>query len=265
MEVGGGVDYKVEILDFSELYCNMFADVNVGTMSGYGMVLFLRGGGTTGAKYHILSDQPIEQDISEWHCHVPYIGDTDAGGVQYGWYGGTEEAPKYTWKTATSKTSVNTQKIQNLQALVTAMTAKTNASAAQTTADYAKDKIDNLKIGGRNLLQGTKDPVLSDSTYDAPYYKKTSGGNGVHSIETINDSPISGLSKTFRITGNTSGNRDFCQEVKDIKSLLSNGESLIFSSYVRSIGENDCTALIRIYSDSGERYNKSITVSPLSE
>ena len=257
----GGATYKVEILELSELYCNMFADVYVSKMYGYGIAIWLRGGGTTGAKYHIYSDQPIERTDDYWHCTVPYIGVTDAGGVQFGWNGGTEESPTYKWVTDGSRSTVATQRIQDLQALVTATTAKTNASTAQTTADYAKDKIDNLKIGGRNLLQGTKDPVLSNSTYDAPYYKKTSGGNGIHSIETINDSPISGLSKTFRITGNTSGNRDFCQEVKDIKSLLSNGESLMFSSYVRSIGENDCTALIRIYSDSGERYNKSITVS----
>lgn len=133
----GGATYKLEILDFSEMYSTMFADAYVGTISGYGLTVYLRGGGSTGAIYHVYSDQKIEYTASEnsWHATMPYIGLTQ--GTQFGWNGGSESSPTYKWTVDAPKTSVNTTRIKSLMALETATTAQTTANSAQTTANTA--------------------------------------------------------------------------------------------------------------------------------
>lgn len=55
----GGIAYSWDIYDLSETYCRMFAGAQLcGNCCMF--AVFLRGGGTTGAVYHIYSDQPIE-------------------------------------------------------------------------------------------------------------------------------------------------------------------------------------------------------------
>lgn len=55
----GGINYSWEIYELSETYCRMFAGAT--QCGNYCMFsVFLRGGGTTGAVYHLYSDQPLE-------------------------------------------------------------------------------------------------------------------------------------------------------------------------------------------------------------
>ncbi len=54
----GGISYSWDIYDLSELYCRMFAGAKLCGNSCM-FAIFLRGGGETGAVYHIYSDQPI--------------------------------------------------------------------------------------------------------------------------------------------------------------------------------------------------------------
>ncbi|MTU82336.1 hypothetical protein GMD91_14270, partial [Parabacteroides merdae] len=55
----GGIGYSWDIYELSEMYCRMFAGAQLcGNCCMF--AVFLRGGGTTGAVYHIYSDQPIE-------------------------------------------------------------------------------------------------------------------------------------------------------------------------------------------------------------
>lgn len=55
----GGINYSWEIYELSETYCRMFAGAT--QCGNYCMFcLFLRGGGTTGALYHLYSDQPLD-------------------------------------------------------------------------------------------------------------------------------------------------------------------------------------------------------------
>lgn len=119
----GGADYQCEILDFSEEYSTIVGDVEVGVMNGYGLCIWLRGGGTTGAKYNVHSDQPLEytSDSNDWHAVLPYIGVTT--GTQFGWNGGTESSPKHSWTAAAPLTSPNTTHLNSLWALKTATTA----------------------------------------------------------------------------------------------------------------------------------------------
>lgn len=55
----GGAGYSWDIYDLQETYCRMFG--GAAHCGNYCMfAVFLRGGGTTGAVYHLYSDQPIE-------------------------------------------------------------------------------------------------------------------------------------------------------------------------------------------------------------
>lgn len=55
----GGISYSWDIYELSEMYCNMFAGAAFcGNCCMF--AVFLRGGGDTGAVYHIYSNQPIE-------------------------------------------------------------------------------------------------------------------------------------------------------------------------------------------------------------
>ncbi|MTU75624.1 hypothetical protein GMD74_21790, partial [Parabacteroides merdae] len=55
----GGIGYSWDIYELSEMYCRRFAGAQLcGNCCMF--AVFLRGGGTTGAVYHIYSDQPIE-------------------------------------------------------------------------------------------------------------------------------------------------------------------------------------------------------------
>lgn len=58
----GGASYSWDIYELSETYCRMFAGAqHCGNSCMF--AIFLRGGGTTGAKYNIYSDQNLESDI----------------------------------------------------------------------------------------------------------------------------------------------------------------------------------------------------------
>ena len=58
----GGINYSWEIDELSELYCRMFAGaLQCGNSCMF--AIFLRGGGVTGAKYHIYSDQPLDSNL----------------------------------------------------------------------------------------------------------------------------------------------------------------------------------------------------------
>ena len=113
------------------------------------------------------------------------------------------------------------------------------------------------EIGGRNLLRGTANPTLGSR--NPPRWEVQSGGNGVGSVATISDSPVQDLTKTFRITGNTSGSRDFVQDVDVIQNDF--GAIFRFSAYARGIG-GSVTALIRSWNSTkgNEAFRKTVTV-----
>ena len=57
----GGIGYSWDIYELSETYCRMFAGAQLcGNCCMF--AVFLRGGGTAGAVYHLYSDQPIENN-----------------------------------------------------------------------------------------------------------------------------------------------------------------------------------------------------------
>lgn len=108
---------------------------------------------------------------------------------------------------------------------------------------------------GRNLLQGTANPWIG--AMNAPQWGIGSGGTGVGTIETITDSPIPNLTKTFRITNNPSGNRDWRQNVQDFVEQGASG-SWQCSCWVRAIGAS-CKSFIRVWSTKAI-FSKTTTV-----
>lgn len=139
----GGAEYKCEILDFNQIYCTMVGDVRVDKCDGHGMCIWLRGGGTTGAIYHIYSDQQIEYraDQAKFHTAIPIIA--YEGQKQIGWYGGSESSPDYTWISDNPLTTPDENHLYNLQALLTANTAKNRTETMSQTINEVKQTADS--------------------------------------------------------------------------------------------------------------------------
>ena len=167
---------------------------------------------------------------------------------------------------STDDTALDSYKttVQQTYATISSLTVGNNFITAEVSDNYAKktyvnSAIDDLEIGGRNLLQGTADPVLVSSGADQPVWFPSSGGNGTVEIGTVADSPVCGITKSMRISNNTSGNRDWAQRVADLQNTW-NGSSWddvewMFSSYVRGIG-GSCEAQIRCW---GNISNRAVT------
>lgn len=84
-------------------------------------------------------------------------------------------------------------------------------SSVTTIANGANNKIDSLSFGGRNLLDNTDPTAFQKQNWNVfGQWWYGSGGNGICTIETLNDSKYT-AKHYFRIAGNTGGNRDFQQ------------------------------------------------------
>lgn len=113
----------------------MVADVAVSQLNGYACVVYLRGGGSTGAVYHVYSDQPIDVDMSSnWHATFPIIATTE--GTQIGWNGGTADKPTYKWTAPAAKSSPDTARLDSLQPMKVANNATTKANSATIETQY---------------------------------------------------------------------------------------------------------------------------------
>ena len=157
----GGVNYSWWIHDFEEMYGHVFASAGW-CMSCMGFYIFLRGGGETGALYHIYSDQPL---------NVTYMNGTSPA-VYYnsdriGWTGGTSDNPTYSWNapaprnyTEAIKNEIDNKRYINLasDAHSRVISAETkieqnkNAIALRATKTEVETTVNNIKVGGRNIL-----------------------------------------------------------------------------------------------------------------
>ena len=104
----GGATYVCQIYDFSEMYSTVLGDVLVGNVSGMCSTVYLRGGGTTGAIYHIYSE--VALDTVRYGGTFPHIG-TDTGEIFM-------ESGQYNWKVANPLTTPNRAHILSLAAVV---------------------------------------------------------------------------------------------------------------------------------------------------
>lgn len=87
----GGANYSWWIHDLEECYGNVFASAGR-CMANIGFYIFLRGGGDTGALYHIYSDQVLETSQMNGTSPTVYYNSE-----RIGWSGGTSDDPTYSW------------------------------------------------------------------------------------------------------------------------------------------------------------------------
>ena len=126
------------------------------------------------------------------------------------------------------------------QAFINAISTNSVVVGASNTANNALNTVNGLEIGGANILRGTNGVKGAGYWYNGDW-AIGSGGNGVLSVLDITNSPDVSLTKLFKISGNTSGNRDIMQRF-DSRSNLCQGQ-YTFSCWLRG----NCTALFRIF------------------
>lgn len=153
----GGVNYSWNIHDLEECYGNVFAGATH-CMSNMGFALFLRGGGTTGALYHLYSDQPLE--VTQTNGNSPQICYKEE---KIGWSGGTEAEPSYLWLAPPPRSLTDSvqKEIASKKYIDVASSALSKVIAAETQISQNKNAIElratktevaNIQVGGRNYI-----------------------------------------------------------------------------------------------------------------
>jgi len=105
----GGATYNVQVYEWSEMYSTIVGDILVGNKSGMNSTIYLRGGGTTGALYHLYSD--VAFDTTRYGATFPYIGTTTPGTVYM-------QTGTYTWTVDNPLTTPNKMHILSLAAVL---------------------------------------------------------------------------------------------------------------------------------------------------
>lgn len=133
----GGANYSWWIHDFEEMYGNVFASAGW-CMSYMGFYIFLRGGGDTGALYHIYSDQPLNVTFMNGTSPAVYYNSD-----RIGWSGGTSDNPTYSWNAPAPRiyTDAIKNEINNKRYINLASDAHSRVISAETKIEQNKDAI----------------------------------------------------------------------------------------------------------------------------
>ena len=134
----GGATYRSEILAFSEQYSKMLGDILVGNKNGMNSTVYLRGGGSTGALYHLFSDAKI--DSTRYGTQFPFIGTVDVGTIymETGSYNWTVDAPLTTPNTAHINALMSTKEEQYIY--ISKASGTTSVSGTTTWVTETGDK-----------------------------------------------------------------------------------------------------------------------------
>lgn len=133
----GGANYSWVIHELEEMYGNVFASASR-VMDNMGFVIFLRGGGETGALYHIFSDQQLDREYMNG-TSVRICYDQEL----IGWSGGTAENPTYTWYAPAPRTLTDAIKaeIASKKYIDVATSAQNGVNTLNTRMTAAETKI----------------------------------------------------------------------------------------------------------------------------
>lgn len=112
-------------------------------------------------------------------------------------------------------------------------------TSAVSKIDGIRDDLDNMEIGGTNLLSDT-DPTALVTPVGSTGWTLASGGDGVGSVTTISDNGIQSK-HALTIVGNTTGNRDFAQIISV------NPDIYTFSVYARLNSQTSVTSKTQLY------------------
>jgi ABC-type transporter Mla subunit MlaD len=112
--------------------------------------------------------------------------------------------------TLSGTVSSHTSSIATLQQTSNSLTS--TVSGHTTTISNLSTTVNNLEVGGTQILRGiNKYSFTSWGAWTGGTWNIGSGGNGSGSTFTLTDSPNPLIKVGWRISGNTSGNRDFSQ------------------------------------------------------
>lgn len=126
----GGANYSWEISVLEEQYNSTFAGA-VNCMSNMAFAIFLRGGGTTGATYHIYSNQPIDTAMYNIAgCQICYNSDLIGQTGEYSW---NAPAPR-------TRSNADIEEINTRQIIVNAK------NSYVTLRDHPLTKIDSTGV-----------------------------------------------------------------------------------------------------------------------
>lgn len=107
-------------------------------------------------------------------------------------------------------------------------------ATGKTVDMVIQESVDNIQIGGKNLLRGSNITELyPDQLWENGHFKVGSGGDGVGSVVPIKDTPIPGIDNAVQILGNTTGNRDIAQTVTPMVA----DREYTFSVWVKGTGK----------------------------
>lgn len=186
----------------------------------------------------------VQVDIENGRANL--VGNATSPAVGEREFEGAVEPLRQSVETQNARLSVLDDRIETEVRAIDGMQEK--VTEIEQTADAISATISSV---GLNLLGDVVNPVLSDTaqTEANDVWWMASGGDGVGSIETVTDSPQAGCDTVFRISDNTSGNRDFAQVVSDADRTVTKVSELtdyVFSTWVRGIG-GDVTYLVRMW------------------
>lgn len=167
----GGATYKCEVYEFTQMYSTMVGDVLVGADSGMFSIVYLRGGGTTGALYHVYSDVPFTRHSYMANAgvvgenDVPYIGLEQ--GVKYA-QSVTGDNPTYKWNVRAPLTEPNTTHLNELYTVNRTALIESRVSTAETTIAQNNTQI---------ALKANSSDVYTKSAVDGKITQEVSDRN----------------------------------------------------------------------------------------
>ena len=180
----GGANYSWWIHDLEECYGNVFAGAGQ-CMAWMGFYIYLRGGGDTGALYHIYSDQPlVATQVNGSSPMICYNSD------RIGWSGGTSDDPTYSWNAPSPREL--TENVINEIASKKYIDVAANTAGGLDAANDAMDEISNalnerVETVEMNIsnLEGLISTLVVDSN-GGSLMKQTSDGWVFSMGETLN-------------------------------------------------------------------------------
>ena len=150
----GGATYKTEIYEFAEMYSTILGDILVGKDSGMFSVVYLRGGGTTGALYHVYSDVPFTRHSYMTNAgivgenDIPYPG-IDTGTVY------AKSGDTYKWTIAAPLSAPNTTHLTELYTVQRTAEIETRITNAETSITQTSRQIE-LKANASDVYTKTQ-------------------------------------------------------------------------------------------------------------
>lgn len=173
----GGANYSWVIHELEEMYGNVFASASR-VMDNMGFVIFLRGGGETGALYHIFSDQQLDRTyMNGTSVRVCYDQEL------IGWSGGTADDPTYTWYAPAPRTLTDAIKkeIASKKYIDVATAAQNGVDALATRVTTAESKIqqnaDSIELRATKTELATANTAIANAQSTANTANSTANAN----------------------------------------------------------------------------------------